>query len=146
MLKMVNRRVNVARSAGFQPALPIKVAPHSKVSGLAGLVGALLPSSGVSRAGEAVQGRSRMGIVTYALGIHQKNKWAGRHAGLSPALAILEEAHSFGAGGIQVDLSQADTPHVTEFRRRLEEHAMYFEASISPPRDADDIARFENDV
>ena len=87
-----------------------------------------------------------MGIVTYALGIHQKNHWAGRHEGLSPALALLEEAHLFGAGGIQVDLTAADAPQIQELRRRAEQHGMFIEASIQPPKDADDVARFEKDV
>jgi len=89
--------------------------------------------------------RTSMGIVTYAFGIHQKNKWA-RSEGLSPALALLEESHRLGAAGIQTDLGAADVPHATELRQRAERYEMYIEASINPPRTPEDIDRFEEDV
>src|SRR5262245_28616983 len=115
---------------------------------LGGLGAALLSASAnlIGAEAEPNQRRSRMGIVIYALGIHQKYKWAGRHTGLSPAVALLEEANLFGAAGIQVELSQADAPHISELRRRAEGHGMYIEVSIQTPRDADDVARFENDI
>jgi sugar phosphate isomerase/epimerase len=87
-----------------------------------------------------------MGIVTYAFGIHQKNQWAGRHQGLSPALALLEEAHQLGSAGIQVEIGAQDAPQAAELRRRAESYEMYIEASISPPKSADDAARFEENV
>lgn len=90
--------------------------------------------------------RTTMGIVTYALGIHQKHQWDGRHQGLSPALALLEESHRLGAGGIMTDLRPADAPHAAELRRRAERYQMYVEASILPPKTADDVERFEKDV
>jgi len=90
--------------------------------------------------------RTRLGVVIYGLGIHQKHDWAGRHQGLSPALAFLEECHRFGAGGIQFQLGPKDKPHLQELRQRAERHEMYFEAIISPPTDADDVSRFEEEV
>src|SRR6516164_9721103 len=51
---------------------------------------------GVTKAAEQTTPRTRMGIVTYAFGIHQKNQWAGRHQGLTPPLSLLEEAHDLG--------------------------------------------------
>jgi sugar phosphate isomerase/epimerase len=80
--------------------------------------------------------RSRLGIVTYALGIHQQ------HAGLSSPLAFLEECYRLGAGGIQCALG-AEAP---ELRRRAEKYGMHVEAIINPPRDDTDVARFEHDV
>lgn len=95
---------------------------------------------------EAATRRTRMGIVTYAFGIHQKNHWAGRHQGLSPALALLEESHRLGAAGIQVDLGAQDQPHIAELRRRADQYGMFIEASILPPHDAGDVQRFEESV
>src|SRR6266478_8983665 len=71
---------------------------------------ALVLGAPVTSPGETTTRRTRMGIVTYALGIHQKNEWGGRHQGLTPALALLEESHRLGASGIQVDLIAQDAP------------------------------------
>lgn len=95
---------------------------------------------------EAQAPRTKMGIVTYAFGIHQKNRWGGRHPGLSPALALLEESHSLGAAGIQVDLGPQDAPQAAELRRRSEVYGMYLEASISPPKSDEDLDRFDQAV
>ncbi len=107
---------------------------------------ALLVGATAGDAAETTPQRTRMGIVTYAFGIHQKNRWAGRHEGLSPALALLEESHDLGAAGIQVDLGAQDTPRVTELRRSSESYGMYIEASVAPPKSADDVERFEESI
>ena len=90
--------------------------------------------------------RHRLGIVIYAFGIHERANWSGRHPGLVPALALLEECHLLGAGGIQCPFGPKDAPHVDELRRRAEQYGMYVEAIVNPPRDRTDVARFENDV
>ena len=72
----------------------------------------LLLGTASARSAENTAPRTRMGIVTYAFGIHQKNQWAGRHQGLAPALALLEESHELGAAGIQVDLGPQDADGV----------------------------------
>lgn len=87
-----------------------------------------------------------MGFVTYALSIHQRTKWSGRHRGLAPAIALLEESHDLGAGGIQCPLSVKDVPHVGDLRGRLDRYEMHFEAMLSLPSDQADVARFESDV
>lgn len=113
---------------------------------LSGAGSALLLGVATSTAGENDSPRTRMGIVTYAFGIHQKNQWAGRHQGLSPALALLEEAHELGAAGIQVEIGTQDAPQAAELRRRAESHGMYIEASITLPKSPDDVSRFEENV
>ncbi len=107
--------------------------------------GALL-SDGLALAVESQPLQTTMGIVSYAFGIHQKNRWNGKHAGLSPALALLEEAHRLGAAGIMADLTTEDKAQVGDLRRRAERYEMYFEASIMPPKNAEDVQRFETDV
>src|SRR5207245_111399 len=77
---------------------------------------------------------------------HQKNEWGGRHQGLTPALALLEESHRLGASGIQVDLIAQDAPQAAELRRRADQYGMFIEGGISPPRDSNDVERFENNV
>lgn len=90
--------------------------------------------------------RVNLGIVTYALGIHLRHGWAGRHAGLSPALAFFEECRQRGAGGMQFDLRAADEPNLPELRLRLDAEGMFFEGILSPPRSTEDLPRFERDV
>jgi sugar phosphate isomerase/epimerase len=104
----------------------------------------LVPS--LPATGETSSRKTSMGIVIYAFGIHQKNQWGGRHQGLPPALAMLEESHRLGAGAIMVDLSAKDTAHAAELRRRAEQYEMFVEGSIMPPKTADDVSRFEEDV
>ncbi|HTL54578.1 MAG TPA: sugar phosphate isomerase/epimerase family protein [Candidatus Limnocylindrales bacterium] len=106
---------------------------------------ALWLGRGTTRSDESVP-RTRMGIVTYAFGIHQKNKWAGRHEGLPAALALLEESHRLGAAGIQVELTTAQQAHAVQLRRRAEEYGMFIEATFSAPQSADDVDRFEKDI
>jgi len=107
---------------------------------------ALMLATPSADSGETPSRRTRLGIVTYAFGIHQKNHWAGRYQGLTPARALLEESHRLGAAGIQVDLAAQDAPHVTELRARAEQYGMYIEGGIAPPRDSADVERFENSV
>jgi sugar phosphate isomerase/epimerase len=89
---------------------------------------------------------SKMGLVTYSLGIHRRNKWDGRHEDLCPALALLEEARQLGAGGIQVELPARDAAQFPELKKRAEQYEMHVEAIISPPKNEVDLDRFERSV
>jgi sugar phosphate isomerase/epimerase len=113
---------------------------------LSGAGSALLLGASAAEPGEQPSPRTKMGIVIYAFGIHQKNRWGGRHQGLSPAVALLEESRTFGAAGIQIDLGPQDAPQAKELRRRSEAYGMYIEASISPPKSQDDIERFDQSI
>ncbi len=87
-----------------------------------------------------------MGVVSYAFGIHLKNRWRGKYPNLSPALALLEETHRLGGAGIMADLGSATAAQSDELRRRAEQYGMYFEASIMPPKSQDDLPRFGTEV
>lgn len=99
-----------------------------------------------SAATEKPAPRTKMGIVSYALALHQKNRWAVSQGGTPIPVALLEESYRLGAAGIQVELSAAYAPHAEELRRRSEQYGMYIEASLRPPESADDVPRFEADV
>lgn len=105
----------------------------------------LLGQAGAATSQETAP-RTTMGIVTYAFGIHQKNRWGGRHDGLTPALALLEESHRLGAAGVQVDLQSVDMPQAVELRRRAEQYEMFVEAGLTPPKSIEDVSRFEKDI
>jgi sugar phosphate isomerase/epimerase len=107
---------------------------------------ALLLGKAAAASNDEIAPRAQMGVVTYALGIHQKNRWGGLYQGLPPALALLEESHRLGAAGIQADLAGVDTTHAGELRRRAEKYHMCIEATVITPRSADDVVRFEKDV
>ncbi len=107
---------------------------------------ALLFGTAAAVPGESAVPRTKMGIVTYAFGIHQKNQWSGRHQSMAPALALLEESHSLGAAGIQTDLGAQDAPQADQLRRLAESYGMYVETSISPPKTAEDVDRFAESV
>lgn len=120
-----------------------RLSRRNALSALAGGCTALLRG----RVGPAAESRrSRLGIVVYALGIHQRANWSGRHAGLAPALALLEECNRLGAGGIQCPFGPRDLPCLGEIRRRAERLGMHVEAIVDPPGDRADLARFENDL
>jgi 3-oxoisoapionate decarboxylase len=125
-----------------QPGQP-PVEPTAAIGAAAALAA---PSANHARAADFGNPSNAMGIVTYALAIHQKNTWAGRHHGLPPALAMLEECHRLGAGGIQVELVAADAVGVDELHRRADHYGMYVEAIIAPPRSEEDLDRFDRDV
>jgi len=108
--------------------------------------GSALLLGATSPAAESTIQRTRMGIVTYAFGIHQKNHWGGRHQNLTDSLALLEQAHELGAAGIQVEIGALDPAQATELRRRAESYQMYVEATISPPKSAQDVDRFDQSV
>jgi 3-oxoisoapionate decarboxylase len=113
---------------------------------LAGAGSALLLGQAAAAVAEGALRRTSLGIVSYAFGLHQKNGWSGRHAGLTPALALLEEAHDLGAAGIQTELAPEDAAQAAELKGRAETYGMFIEASISPPKSADDVDRFDRDV
>ncbi len=113
---------------------------------LAGSGSAMLLNGTAQTFGPAVPKRSRMGVASNAFDIHQRHQWAGRHTNLGPALALLEECHRIGAGGIQGPLGLKDAAAAAELRRRAESYSMFVEASINAPRDEADVIRFEKDI
>ena len=87
-----------------------------------------------------------MGIVTYALAIHRRHAWTGRHQGMSPAIALLEESRRLGAGGVQVNLGGQDLPHLHDLRKRAERYGMHMETIVRPPSKEGDLDRFEREI
>jgi sugar phosphate isomerase/epimerase len=90
--------------------------------------------------------RTDMGMVLYAWGIHARNQWAGRHAGMSNLRAFIEECRRLGAGGLQCPVSHDDSSEASELRRLIEGDGLHFEAVLNLPRTADDVQRFEQDL
>src|SRR5437870_8406892 len=96
---------------------------------------------------EAKTTRTRMGLVEYCMGIQARNKrLLPDQPDCSTALGFLEQAIKLGAGGIQCSLKAADLDTLDVFRKRLDAAGLFFEASISLPKDRSDAERFENDI
>ena len=91
--------------------------------------------------------RTSLGLVSYCFGLHQ-SAWSKHRQGkdLGDPLAMLEESHRLGAGGIQVSLGQREGSYLRELRRRAETLALRLEASIDPPFDRSDLERFGQQV
>jgi len=122
------------------------------LAALAGSCSALLLGGGCSATG-AKSGQTRppsghgsLGIVIYTLQVSQKNGWGGRHRGLSPALAFLEESHVLGAGGIQCPLGPQDSSRAAEVRRQAEKYGMFVEGILNFPSRPEEADRFEEQV
>jgi len=122
------------------------ISRREAVAALAAAGCATLLPGGTADGAEKPRRRTSMGIVSYAFGIHEKNRWGGKYNSLSPAVALLEETHRLGAGGIMADLGSNDAAQAAELRRRADEYGMYIEASIMPPKVPEDVSRFEVEV
>jgi 3-oxoisoapionate decarboxylase len=90
--------------------------------------------------------RCSMGLVEFAITIH-RNAWRQqKKVDLGDPLEFLREARRLRAGGIQATIAPREPAHLAAVKRFAEENEMFVEANISPPRDADDVPRFERQV
>jgi hypothetical protein len=87
---------------------------------------------------------NRLGVVIYALALHQRLRWPQADPPLPPCLQFLETCQQLGAGGIQYPFTNRDAESVTELRRRAERHSLFVEAIIGLPSDDAGLAEFES--
>lgn len=122
------------------------------LAALAGSCSALMLGGGCSATGakstqtKSSSWHSSLGIVIYTLQVSQKNGWGGRHEGLSPALAFLEESHALGAGGIQCPFGPQDASGAAEVRQQAEKYGMFVEGILNFPSQPEEVERFEQQV
>lgn len=112
-----------------------------------GALGASLLAASSGRGADARQIRSSMGLVLYCCGI--RRRWMQRTmfgVDLFEPLNFLKHCHSLGAGGMQARLGQMPKQRLHELREFAERHQLYIEAIVSPPRDREDISRFETEI
>lgn len=90
--------------------------------------------------------QTQLGLVLYALNLHQRRHWKNLVPDAPLPLALLEECRLFGAGGFQcpIDAHRLDTAEV--LRRQTIEEGLHLEAIIAPPGDSTDLTRFEEDI
>lgn len=87
-----------------------------------------------------------MGIVEFAVKIHRDAWRQQKKADLGDPLEFLREARRLGAGGVQMAIPHCAPAHAEAVKRFAREHRIFLEANIPPPRDADDVPRFEQHV
>ena len=61
-------------------------------------------------------------------------------------LNLLKHSHSLGAGGLQASLGVLDADRVRALRDYAEQHELFLDGIVMPPKDDADVARFEADI
>jgi sugar phosphate isomerase/epimerase len=97
--------------------------------------------------GAEAQPRTRIGIVAFSCGLRAKwLKQADAAANLLEPLTFLKHCQSLGAAGMQLNLGTLPQPAIARLREYAETHDLFIEASLSPPRDRQDLVRFEAEI
>lgn len=93
------------------------------------------------------QQRSRLGLVAFNCSI--RRKWMQQQDptfDLFEAFAFLKHCLSVGAGGTQVSLGVLDAARVKALRDFTDEHKIFIDGIVNPPKDKADLARFESEI
>lgn len=90
---------------------------------------------------------SRMGIVVHSYGFRWNSKAESKkYPGFTNAIDLLDHCQQIGAGGVQVVVNGWTADFAKKVREKREQAGMYLEGSISVPKTAADVAKFEQDV
>ncbi|WP_420149736.1 sugar phosphate isomerase/epimerase family protein [Spirosoma sp.] len=88
-----------------------------------------------------------MGIVVHSYGFRWNSKIESqKYPGFANAVDLLEHCHQIGSGGIQVVVNGWTSDFARKVRAKREQLGLYLEGSISVPKTAADVAKFEQDV
>ena len=91
--------------------------------------------------------RSKMGIVTYSFGIHQKaTKGARTGLDYNDPIGFLEACHQLGAGGIQFPFGLKDESYLAGLRQKSGQYEMHVEAILNLPKSSAETDRFEQEL
>lgn len=91
--------------------------------------------------------RTGMGLVIYDCNL--RRKWMRQQRtdlDLFEPLTFLKHCHSLGAGGMQANLGLPKLDQVDELRDFAEQHQMFIDAIVKPPKDEQDLQRFEAEI
>ncbi|GAB3498150.1 hypothetical protein GCM10027341_19290 [Spirosoma knui] len=88
-----------------------------------------------------------MGIVVHSYGMRWNSKVeSSKYPAFANAIDLIEHCHQLGAGGAQVVVGNWTTDFAKKVRDRREKLGLYLEGSIGVPKNAGDVARFEQEV
>jgi sugar phosphate isomerase/epimerase len=91
--------------------------------------------------------KTGLGLVVYNCGI--RRKWMQQQDAtfeLFEPLTFLRHCQSLGAGGMQANLGVMPADAIRQLRDFAEQHELFIDAIISPPKSVADITRFEAEV
>jgi sugar phosphate isomerase/epimerase len=129
----------------------IQAQPLSRRDMLRGASAALaapcLGSLAADSAGAEEPHKTTLGLVAYDCGF--RRKWLGQQNppfDLFEPFTFLKHCRQLGAGGMQASLGVLEADRARSLREYAEEHKLFIDAIVSPPKDAIDIARFEAEI
>ena len=91
--------------------------------------------------------RSRLGLVAYNCAF--RRKWMQQRDpkfDLFEPLNFLKHCREVGAGGMQVSLGVLDAALVKALRDFEDEHRLFIDGIVNPPKDEADLVRFEAEI
>ena len=123
-----------------------KINRRVAITQLSALAAAALPAWQWAAANEPRQATG-MGLVIYDCGI--RRRWMqnqDKNFDLFEPLTFLKHCHSLGAGGMQASLGVLTFDRVAQLRDFADEHSLFIDAIVKPPKDKDDLPRFEAEI
>jgi sugar phosphate isomerase/epimerase len=103
--------------------------------------------SGVRAADDAVTAaRTNMGLVIHSFWIRREKPLEPAYPPISDPIEFIAAAAKFGAAGVQTGIGVRDAGYLARLRDALERHQMYLEGTASLPKDADGVARFDEEL
>ncbi|GAB3947603.1 hypothetical protein GCM10028805_20150 [Spirosoma harenae] len=89
----------------------------------------------------------RMGIVVHSYWSRWNSKVESKkYPAFTNALQLLDHCHQLGGGGIQAIVNGWSTDFAKKVRDEREKLGLYLEGSISLPKKAEDVPKFDQDV
>lgn len=88
-----------------------------------------------------------LGLVAYNVGLRRK-LLAERdpRVDLFEPLTLLKHCHRLGAGGMQASLGVLNVEQIRGLRDYAEQHALFIDGIVNPPKDDADASRFEAEI
>ncbi|WP_196782270.1 sugar phosphate isomerase/epimerase family protein [Bremerella volcania] len=117
---------------------------------LLGIAAAAIPlglhASGIVLGDESARA-TNLGLVQYCCKI--RRNWMRREDSefdLFSPLNFMKHCYAVGAGGMQVTLGVMKKTEIDQLREFAESKDLFIEAIVNPPKDKDDLRRFEQEV
>jgi sugar phosphate isomerase/epimerase len=134
------------RKNGFSMNEVHKITRRAAIARLSAVAAAVVPAWQTVAAKESRQ-RTGMGLVIYDCGI--RRRWLqkqNKNFDLFEPLTFLKHCHSLGAGGMQASLGVLPSDRVAQLRAFADQHRLFIDAIVKPPKKKDDLSRFEAEI
>ena len=91
--------------------------------------------------------RCALGLASNVFDIRRAaDSAAGKHPSISDPLELFKECQALGASGMQAPIGVRDDAYAATIKRFADDHGLYVEASIMPPKEDRDVERFEKEI